>query len=302
MIPILPTLSRQGGILAGPLIVSLFSGMGLMIILYPLVMRIRLSAPDRSGLLLAAFLIPAVAGAYRLGVRYKKRRFAAGEKDPLMMRSFMKRCISRDLNRLQRGVETFDGSSRRLFFEMLLSQAEGISRTEGLHLAGINERISSAACEKRKRRLYRRLFQNASEYETAGLPEEITLLKNASVSQKNPFGRSVSELIERRKLLFTLFGDYQNILHAPVGNLCDGPSPPKSAVPPGSSGKIAFVLDLVEILNTLETDRIEPNRKKEIFQLADRRIRMIRTACDRYRETWQRLASAYERMPSEDSG
>ena len=173
--------NNKKGILAGPLIFSAFAGLLLIVVLYPILMKLDFSSRLRHGLegTILIFVVFMVVLAYQVAKAIKIRKFLKGAEAPLLVRELMSVCLEGDIGCLQKLLAEPELSDFHIMLTLLQAKAESILQSEIAHMTDIHKKIGLRIFNKKCKLSYQFIFKSLDEYSRVALPREIVLLRKA---------------------------------------------------------------------------------------------------------------------------
>lgn len=289
---------NEKGILAGPLIFSAFVGLLLVVVLYPILMKLDFSSRLRHGLegSIFIFVLFIVVLAYQSAKAIKIRKFLKGAEAPLLVRDLMTSCLQGDIECLQKLFAEREPADFRVMLTLLQAKAESILQTEIAHMTDIHKKIGLRIFNKKCNLSYHLFFRNPDEYSRASLPREIVLLRNALKEDwPTSLSRDLDEIENSRRALFTLFNDYLDIVPEQVTHLRFLRQTYKYRSPaPDIARKITFCLDVFDCVDRLKENGDRSPLMNKIEATAETRIPLLRKAMGRYQSAWEAMVDTYE--------
>jgi hypothetical protein len=300
--PVVPKQTAIGGydkgFLAGPLIFSAFVGLLLVVVLYPVLMKLEFSSRLRHGLegTILIIVLLMVVLAYQAAKAFKIRKFVKGEEALLLVRDLMTDCLQGDMGCLQKLMAEHEASDLRRMLTLLQAKAENILQTEIAHMPEIHKKIGLRIFNKKCNLSYHLFFRSPDEYSHASLPREIVLLRRALKEDwPTSISRNLNEIESSRRALFTLFNDYLDIVPEQATHLCFLRQTYKYRSPaPEITRKITFCLDVFDCVDRLKQSENKSLLMDQIESAAQVRIPLLRKAMDRYRSAWEAMIDTYE--------
>ena len=292
------TIKNNKGILAGPLILSTFIGLLLVVVLYPFLMKLEFSSSLRHGLegTILIFVLAITILVYHFTKAVKIRKFVKGADAPLLVRDLMTSCLQGDIGCIKKLLIEHEEDDFLVLLTLLQGKAENILQNELAHLTDIHKKIGLRLFNKKSSQSYHFFVRSTEEYVQTSLPKEIFLIRKAvNKEQTGLFGRKIDALESSRQGMFTLFGDYLNIVPEQIASLrflrkTYKYRPPVLEI----ARKMTFCLDVFDCVDRLkETDNKSPLMWK-IEETAQDRIPILRDAVKRYESNWQTMVETYE--------
>ena len=276
------SLNNNKGILAGPLILSTFVGLLLVVVLYPFLMKLEFSSSLRHGLegtiLIVVLAISLLV--YHFTKAIKIRKFVKGADAPLLVRDLMASCLQGDISCIKKLLIDHEEDDLLVLLTLLQGKAENILQNELAHLTDIHKKIGLRIFNKKCSQSYHFFVRSTEEYIQTSLPKEIFLIRKAvKKEQPDSFVRKIDSLESSRQSMFTLFGDYLNIVPEQIASLrflrkTYKYRPPVLEI----ARKMTFCLDVFDCVDRLkETDNKSPLMWK-IEETAQDRIPILRDA------------------------
>jgi hypothetical protein len=299
-LPLTMMISCARGVAAGTLAATLFVGMVLIIVLFSLmqyhpsfVAMGYWAFGGAAGLITVALLL-----AYRVIHGHKLHRFQKGRPNPLLLRSMMRDCLERDCQAIETRLNSPDRSSVDLFNELLQAKMENILKRDCHYMADIRERFIKSGLKPLNGENLHLLFQSHQEYEQGRMPDELTLISNSVVHHLATMGDKLARLKTYRRTLFTIMGDYRDILTPTpraVERLCQTyPYRPPTL---DAAERIVFAMKVISYLKAEHEGRTKSKLRDRIEMLATERIWLLRRTVLQYRQAWQCMVDAYENLP-----
>ncbi len=290
--------NNKKGILAGPLIFSAFAGLLLIVVLYPILMKLDFSSKLRHGLegTILIFVVFMVVLAYQVAKAIKIRKFLKGAEAPLLVRELMSVCLEGDIGCLQKLLAEQEPSDFHIMLALLQAKAESILQTDIAHMTDIHKKIGLRIFNKKCNPSTHLFFRKPDEYSRAALPREIVLLRKALKEDwPTSISRNLEEIESSRRALFTLFNDYLDIVPEQVTHLRFLRQTYKYRSPaPDIARKITFCLDVFDCVDRLKENGDKSPLMNKIESTALIRIPLLREAMDRYQTAWEAMVDTYE--------
>ena len=293
-----PLKDDHTGILAGPLIFSVFVGLLLVVVFYPVLIKLDFSARLRHGvegsIFIAVLLLSVLA--YQSAKAIKFRKFVKGAQTPLLLRELKNGCLQGDIRSLEILLAEHEDSDFHILLTLLQAKAENILQTDIAHLSDIHKRVGLRIFTKKGPQSFHLLFRHPDAYARSALPREIVLLRKAA--EKGwpvAMQRRLNALESARRSLFTLFHDYLDIVPEQNTHLPFLRKTYKYQVPaPEIARKITYCLDVFDCVDRLKEADTNTPLRDHIDMEARRRIPELRKGIARYRAAWEEMVVTYE--------
>jgi hypothetical protein len=292
------TLNNNKGILAGPLILSTFVGLLLVVVFYPFLMKLEFSSSLRHGLegTILIVVLAITILVYHFTKAIKIRKFVKGADAPLLVRDLMTNCLQGDIGSIKKLLIDHEEDDFLVLLTLLQGKAENILQNELAHLTDIHKKIGLRLFNKKSSQSYHLFVRSPEEYVQTSLPKEIFLIRKALNKElTGSLVRQIDSLESSRQSMFTLFGDYLKIVPEQIASLrflrkTYKYRPPVLEV----ARKMTFCLDVFDCVDRLkEIDNKSPLMRK-IEETAQGRIPILRDAVKRYESNWQAMVETYE--------
>jgi hypothetical protein len=286
------------GILAGPLILSTFVGLLLVVVFYPFLMKLEFSSSLRHGLegTILIVVLAVTLLVYHSTKAIKIRKFVKGADAPLLVRDLMINCLQGDIGCIQKLLAEHDEDDFLVMLTLLRAKAESILQNDLAHMTDIHKKIGLRLFNKKCNQSYHFFVRSSEEYVQTSLPKEIVLIRKA-IKEEQPASltRQIDSLESSRQKMFTLFGDYLDIVPEQIANLRFLRKTYKYRPPVlEMARKMTFCLDVFDCVDRLkDTDNKSP-LMRQIEDTAQDRIPILRDAVERYESNWQSMVETYE--------
>ena len=292
------TLKNNKGILAGPLILSTFVGLLLVVVLYPFLMKLEFSSSLRHGLegTILIVVLAITILVYHLTKAIKIRKFVKGADAPLLVRDLMTSCLQGDTGSINKLLVDYEEDDFHVLMTLLQGKAENILQNELAHLTDIHKKIGLRLFNKKSSQSYHFFVRSTEEYVQTSLPKEFLIIRKAVYKEQTDLlVRQIESLESSRKGMYTLFGDYLNIVPEQIASLrflrkTYKYRPPVLEI----ARKMTFCLDVFDCVDRLKDSDNKSPLMWKIEETAQDRVPILRDAVKRYESTWQTMVESYE--------
>ena len=280
---------------------TIFAGLIMLVVAFSLLAQYGLLAQiGQSGMGLTVILvIVGMVGVYK-GARFiKSLRFRTGIKDPMFMRAFMQSCYAGDCGRIAKALADTRRTPLLIMNDLLAEKMQSILQTDALNLVDVQEMYCKSGLKKNSEPVMNRFFHTPEAYEKASLPEEIEHIIQAVTTKYPQLMPALDSMLAARAHLFTLMGDYLNIM-PPSAHYFKFIKKTYRYRPPDdeTTQRIAFALDTLSLLKAYNNQELRGERLIRHGRLAAQRIPQLEAAVSQYKAAFETLVDAYENMPT----
>jgi hypothetical protein len=302
--PSQPLTADQWGFIASPLAASIFFGLVLTIVVY--------SALEQTGAMskLGPFgpLLPLVViallmvGVYKGIKQFKSRATRIRIKTPLYMRSLMNDCLERTCGALERRLNTPAISSTMILNDILQDKMLHICATDCLRFSDIRRQIEGRRFSGTNDLVLARFFVTNVDYRKQALPDEIRQVAETVSRSRPDLKESLERLKNAHQALCTGTGNILTLLPPDEKRVEKIRSTYRYRPPtPQRAQRMVFALETMTYLKANRHENVNPMDRRRYDAVADQLIPKLGEALTAYKQAWQDLVDAYERLQSERS-